>query len=70
MQALKLKGINEGNFPMKFEDITGKQHDYILQYDVSGKVNLIDPMSSTKPLFSKPVSTLEAGKFLNTILYK
>ena len=70
MQALKLKGINEGNFPMKFEDITGKQHDYILQYDVSGKVNLIDPMSSTKPLFSTPVSTIEAGKFLNTILYK
>ena len=70
MQALKLKGINEGKFPMKFKDISGQSHDYILQYDISGKVNLIDPMKSTTPLFSTPVSTLEAGKFLNTILYK
>ena len=70
MQALKLKGINEGKFPMKFKDINGEDHDYILQYDISGKVNLINPMSSTEPLFSTPVSTIEAGKFLNTILYK
>ena len=64
MQALKLKGKTYGKQPMQFGD-----KYMVLEYDASGRVNLYDPMqSSTKPLFSNPVSPLEAGKYLNTLI--